>query len=70
MALTQVIERMFRRYLPSPFTIAILLTMLTMVLAFCFTENRSEESHIVAILSYWEDGVWNNGLLVFAYQMM
>ena len=44
--------------------------MLTMVLAFCFTENRSEESHIVAILSYWEDGVWNNGLLVFAYQMM
>ncbi|WP_431125191.1 short-chain fatty acid transporter [Flagellimonas flava] len=70
MALTQVIERMFRRYLPSPFTIAILLTMLTMVLAFCFTENRSEGSHIVAILSYWEDGVWNNGLLVFAYQMM
>ncbi|WP_422349277.1 short-chain fatty acid transporter [Flagellimonas sp.] len=70
MALTQVIERIFRRYLPSPFTIAILLTMLTMVLAFCFTENRSEESHIVAILSYWEDGVWNNGLLVFAYQMM
>ncbi|MCL6267529.1 short-chain fatty acid transporter [Flagellimonas myxillae] len=70
MALTQVIERIFKRYLPSPFAIAILLTVVTMVLALCFTENVSEGSHLVAILSYWESGVWNSGLLVFAYQMM
>lgn len=41
-----------------------------MVLALCFTENSSEGSHIASILSFWEAGVWNNGLLVFAYQMM
>ncbi len=56
--------------MPSPFTIAVLLTVLTMVLALCFTENTTEQSHIAAILSYWEAGIWNNGLLVFAYQMM
>lgn len=68
--LTQVIERIFRRYLPSPFTIAILLTALTMLLALGFTEHTAPGTHIEAILSYWEAGVWNNGLLVFAYQMM
>ncbi|WP_420603868.1 short-chain fatty acid transporter [Flagellimonas sp.] len=70
MGLTKVIEHIFRRYLPSPFTIAVLLTVLTIVLALVFTENTSEGNHIVAILSYWENGIWNSGLLVFAYQMM
>ncbi|WP_051947182.1 short-chain fatty acid transporter [Muricauda sp. MAR_2010_75] len=70
MDLTKVIERIFRRYLPSPFTIAVLLTVLTIILALIFTENTSDENHFVAILSHWEDGIWNNGLLVFAYQMM
>jgi short-chain fatty acids transporter len=56
--------------LPSPFTIAVLLTFLTMVLALVFTENTSGGNHFFAILSYWENGIWNNALLVFAYQMM
>lgn len=70
MGLTKVIEHIFRRYLPSPFTIAVLLTFLTMVLALVFTENTSGGNHFFAILSYWENGIWNNALLVFAYQMM
>ncbi len=70
MDLTKVIENIFRRYLPSPFTIAVLLTLLTIVLALVFTENTSDENHFLTILSYWENGIWNNGLLVFAYQMM
>lgn len=70
MGLTKVIEHIFRRYFPSPFTIAVLLTLLTMVLALVFTENTSGENHFFAILSYWENGIWNNALLVFAYQMM
>lgn len=70
MGLTKVIERAFRRYLPSPFTIAVLLTVVTIVLALIFTENTSDGNHVVTILKYWENGVWNNGLLVFAYQMM
>lgn len=70
MGLTTFIENVFRRYLPSPFTIAILLTVLTLVLALFFTDPPEGESHLGAILSYWESGIWNNGLLVFAYQMM
>jgi len=70
MNLTHAIEQLFKRYLPSPFSIAVLLTFLTIALALLFTENSSEGSHIIAILSYWESGIWNNGLLVFAYQMM
>lgn len=56
--------------MPSPFTIAVLLTLLTMVLALVFAENTSGGNHVFAILSYWENGIWNNALLVFAYQMM
>lgn len=41
-----------------------------MVLALVFTENTSSGNHFFAILSYWENGIWNNALLVFAYQMM
>ncbi|WP_136466734.1 short-chain fatty acid transporter [Flagellimonas onchidii] len=70
MGLTKVIENTFRRYLPSPFTIAVLLTLLTIVLALIFTENTSENNHLISILSYWENGIWNSSLLVFAYQMM
>ena len=41
-----------------------------MVLALLFAEFPSGTNHLVAVFSYWEDGIWNNGLLVFAYQMM
>ena len=70
MSLTKLIENIFRRYLPSPFTIAVLLTLITIVLALVFTENNSNSNHLFAILSYWENGIWNTNLLVFAYQMM
>jgi short-chain fatty acids transporter len=70
MNITKSIETIFRRYLPSPFTIAILLTLLTILLAFFFTESANNENHLLSILSFWEAGIWNNNLLVFAYQMM
>ena len=70
MSLTKSIETIFKRYLPSPFTIAVLLTLFTMLMALVFTKNTSEEAHFLAILSYWEKGIWDNALLVFAYQMM
>jgi len=70
MGLTRSIENIFQKYLPSPFTLAVLLTLLTILLALFFTNNTSETSHLASILSYWEDGIWNNDLLVFAYQMM
>jgi short-chain fatty acids transporter len=70
MNLTSSIETLFRRFLPSPFAIAILLSLLTIALAFFFTEAPTNQSHLPVILSYWENGIWNNDLLVFAYQMM
>ncbi|KAB8151148.1 short-chain fatty acid transporter [Kordia sp. TARA_039_SRF] len=72
MRLTKTIETIFQRYLPSPFTIAVLLTVLTIVLATFFTrpEAASTFDYFVNVLSFWEDGIWNSGLLVFAYQMM
>lgn len=66
----QVIEKLFERYLPSPFTIAVLLTALTIVLALLFGDSAPNTGKLVHILSLWEKGLWNNGLLVFAYQMM
>lgn len=70
MAFAKIIENLFRRYLPSPFTIAVLLTLLTIVLALVFADNTSESNHLFSIFSYWENGIWNTNLLVFAYQMM
>ena len=70
MNITRAIETIFKRFLPSPFAIAIILSVVTMVLAFFFTEAPKDENHFLAILSWWENGIWNNDLLVFAYQMM
>jgi short-chain fatty acids transporter len=68
MKVTQLIETLFKKYLPSPFTIAVVLTLLTIALAFVFTEGG--DNHFIELISYWESGIWNSGLLVFAYQMM
>lgn len=69
MNFTKAIETLFRKILPSPFTIAVLLTFLTILLAYFFTETK-EEAHLLNILKQWESGIWNSKLLVFAYQMI
>ena len=70
MSLTKTIETVFNKYLPSPFTIAVLLTLFTIVMVLLFTDAAPNENHLITVLKYWESGIWNNGLLVFAYQMM
>ncbi|MFP2995683.1 TIGR00366 family protein [Spongiivirga sp. MCCC 1A20706] len=69
MNITQAITSAFKRFMPSPFTIAVLLTLLTMMLAFFFTPDV-EGNKMLFILSEWEKGIWNTDLLVFGYQMM
>jgi len=69
MNITRSITAFYQRFFPSPFTIAILLTLLTMILAFLVGDSKGW-SGVISILSYWEQGIWNNDLLVFAYQMM
>ena len=63
-------EKLFKSVLPTPFTIAVLLTFFTFILALFITEPIAEESHILQLLSFWEQGIWHSPLLVFALQMM
>lgn len=72
MYITKVIENLFKKFLPSPFTIAILLTFIAIFLAVLFTKPEAENyiSYSLQVLHFWEDGIWSNDLLVFAYQMM
>ena len=70
MSIAKKFEKIFKGLLPTPFTIAVLLTFFTFILALIITEPKAEESHILQLLSYWEDGVWHPPLLVFAIQMM
>lgn len=59
----------FKKSLPSPFSIAILLTLLSFVLAFLLTEpQNTEEIYVLQLLGFWEKGFWE--LLKFAMQMM
>ncbi len=72
MKATKAIEKIFKNYLPSPFTIAVLLTFFTFFLALFFTKPASNTTfnYTATLFTYWESGVWSNSLLVFAYQMM
>lgn len=64
--------KVFRTLLPTPFTIAIALTLITFIVAFFYTRPADVGAldHIVDLAGYWEKGLWQNGLLVFAFQMM
>jgi len=70
MSIAKKFEKVFKGLLPAPFTIAVLLTFFTFILAFFITQPKAEENHILQLLSYWEEGVWHPPLLVFAIQMM
>ena len=63
-------DRKRTNLLPTPFSIAVLLTFITFLLALIFTEPISKDNHLIELLSSWEKGLWNPPLLVFALQMM
>jgi len=58
-----------RRILPSPFSIAVLLTYLTFILAIWLTPSKQQgESHLLELTGFWAKGFWE--LLGFSMQMM
>jgi len=59
--------RVFKALLPAPFTIAVVLTLVTFVLAYFLSP---EQETPLSLFNYWEKGLWNSPLLVFAIQMM
>ena len=70
MSINSKLEKILKNILPAPFTIAVLLTLLTFLLAIITTEPQAEKNHILEILSFWEKGIWHSPLLVFSVQMM
>lgn len=69
MNIAEIVERGFRKLIPAPFTLAVLLSLLTLIIAFSFTGDHSV-THATAILNHWQNGMWDPALLVFAVQMM
>ena len=70
MNFSTAMEKAFRWLLPSPFSIAVLLTLITILLALFATPDPVSWQKAQSILRFWDDGLWNNALLVFAVQMM
>ncbi len=70
MKIAEKLEKAFHYLLPSPFTIAVLLTLLSMVLAYSFGKVGEGFSGFSSMMAAWQDGLWNPPLLVFALQMM
>jgi short-chain fatty acids transporter len=71
MSFSSSIEKTFKTLLPAPFTIAVVLTIITMALAFTLTSSESTGiDRVTEVLGFWEEGLWNTSLLVFAMQMM
>ncbi|TRO67559.1 short-chain fatty acid transporter [Christiangramia sabulilitoris] len=66
---SRYIEIIFKRLIPAPFTLAVLLSLFTILIAFLFTGNTDGDSFL-NILTYWQEGMWEPALLVFAVQMM
>ena len=58
-----------KKILPAPFTIAVILTFLTFILGLTFSDSE-QTNNFFQIITYWEKGLWDNQLLVFAMQMM
>lgn len=64
-------SKVFKYLLPAPFTIALVLTVVTFFTAFFFHDHENEHlGFAFKLLQYWENGFWDSSLLVFALQMM
>ena len=71
MSFAEKFVRSAQRVLPTPFTIAILLTIITVILALIFTESKTEQYHLTEILCYWEgmicENYINQGTVIFLF---
>ena len=72
MSFSDKYSKVFKYLLPAPFTIAVILTIITFFIALVFTlpNTTSFSSYSYKLLQFWEEGVWSSGLMVFALQMM
>lgn len=65
MSFTKKYAEWFKRLLPSPFSIAVLLTLVVLLVALL-----SSDKSAIQLIKDWQTGLWNTNLLAFAFQMM
>lgn len=59
-----------RRFLPSPFSIAIILSIVTLVAVLFYSVLFQKTANTSEVIGWWRDGLFNGPLIVFAVQMM
>lgn len=69
MSFAKRFENTFRFLLPSPFAIAIVLSLVSFLLYWLYADGSFEEN-LSASIEDWQSGLWNGPLLVFMVQMM
>lgn len=54
-------SHLFQLLLLSPLSIALLLSLITITIAYIFTANpvSIEQNYLITLLEYWERGLWN-----------
>jgi len=72
LSFTNKYAKLFKALLPAPFTIAVVLTLLTFLLALLFTkpETSGFGEYTLKLIGSWEKGLGGSGGLTFALQMM
>lgn len=73
MSAIEKFSKTYQKIFPGPFTIAVLLTLVTFVGAlFLKPETSRWGNYMLEITGYWEEGLWDpsKGGLYFAFQMM
>jgi len=69
MSFARKFEKTFRYLLPSPFAIALLLSLFSFAIYWLYVEGPIQQN-IASSLEDWQAGLWNAPLLVFMVQMM
>lgn len=73
MSFTDKYADLFKKILPTPFTIALVLTFISFVLVLLYGSGDvfdNDQSKLVNTLDLWYSGLWNTGGFTFAMQMM
>lgn len=75
MSFTEKYAELFRKFLPTPFTIALILTVIAFVLVLAFGDDsvilsKNTQFKFLAVLDIWYEGLWDKGGFAFSVQMM
>lgn len=70
MNFTEKFIHVYKALLPSPFTIAIVLSFFVFILTYFLGDVPPSPSKVYTILTYWQKGLFSSPLLAFSVQMM